>query len=393
MLKSKQIRDGVYWVGAADWNRRLFDALVPLPDGTSYNAYLVIGSEKTALIDSVDPAMSGVLLTHLEGVERIDYIVSHHAEQDHSGAIPAVLEKYPEAKVVTNEKARALLSTHLPISDDRFMIIKEGDTLDLGGKTLEFISTPWVHWPETFVSYLKEDRILFTCDLFGSHLATPELYSSKSEKVCEAVKRYYAEVMMPFRKIIRKNLEKISEYEIDIIAPSHGPVHNEPKVVMAQHREWVSDELKNIVVLPYVSMHGSTERMVDFLTEALTEEGIRVERFDLTVTDLGSFAISLVDAATLIVATPSFLTGAHPTVVSAAFLANALKPKLRYGAVIGSFGWGTRLVDQCTDLLKGLKLDYAEPVLIKGEPRDEAFAALSALAKDIKAKHDEAGII
>ncbi len=393
MLESKKMRDGVYWVGANDWDRRMFDALIPLPDGTSYNAYLVQGKEKTALIDSVDPLFADVLMNHIKDVAKIDYVISNHAEQDHSGTIPAVLSKYPAAKVLTHPKGKTLLMSHLSIDEERIEVVEDGDTLDLGGRTLEFIFMPWVHWPETMVTYLVEDRILFSCDLFGSHLATSKLYSSKEEKVTEAIKRYYAEVMMPFRSLIRKHLAKLDNFDIEIIAPSHGPVHNEPEFVIKSHKEWVGEENKNIVVMPFISMHGSTLSMVDYLTDALSEEGVEVVRYDLTVTDAGRYAVSLVDAATIVVATPSFLTGAHPLVVSAAFLANALRPKLKHGVVIGSYGWGTRMADQITDLMKGLKLDMFDPVLIKGAPVKENFEALDALAATIKAKHVELGIV
>ncbi len=392
MLESKKIKDGVYWIGANDWDRRIFDALIPLPDGTSYNAYLVQGNEKTAVIDSVDPVLSDVLMNHIKDVEKVDYIISNHAEQDHSGTIPALLSKYPNSKVLTHPKGKALLMSHLSIAEERIEEVADGETLDLGGRTLEFIFMPWVHWPETMVTYLREDRILFSCDLFGSHLATSKLYSSKEQKVTEAIKRYYAEVMMPFRSLIKKHLAKLDEYEIDIIAPSHGPVHNETKFVIESHKEWVGEENKNIVVMPFISMHGSTLRMVDYLTDALSEEGVEVVRYDLTVTDAGRYAVSLVDAATIVVATPSFLTGAHPLVVSAAFLANALRPKLKHGVVIGSYGWGTRMSEQITDLMKGLRLEIFDPVLIKGAPVRENFEALDALASTIKAKHVELGI-
>lgn len=392
MLKSKKIKDGVYWVGAVDFSRRLFDALVPLPDGTSYNAYLVKGSKKTALIDTVDPTMTATLMSHLDSVERIDYVVANHAEQDHSGAIPTVLRRHPEAKVVCNEKCRTLLMDHLPIDSERFIIVKDRESLELGGKTLEFISIPWVHWPETMATYLREDRVLFSCDLFGSHLATTELYSNREERVYEAIKRYYAEVMMPFRTIIGKHLDTLSEFEIDIIAPSHGLVHKDVEFVMDTHRGWVSDDHANKVVLPYVSMHGSTERMVDYLSEALQEEGIGVERFDLTVYDTGRYCSSLVDAATIVVASPTFLSGAHPNVISAVFLTNALRPKLQNAAIMGSFGWGSRMVDQIKGVLGGLKLDFIEPVMIKGEPKDGDIDSIVALAREIKKRHVEAGI-
>jgi len=147
------------------WNRRLFDSLIPLPDGTSYNAYLVQGSDKTALMDTVDPAWEGVLMSQLASVDRIDYVISHHTEQDHSGAIPAILEKYGQAVLVCSPKAKSLLVDHLDIAPERIKTVEDGQVLSLGDKTLQFIHTPWVHWPETMVTYLAEDRILFTWDL------------------------------------------------------------------------------------------------------------------------------------------------------------------------------------------------------------------------------------
>jgi flavorubredoxin len=158
-MKKRKIAENVYWLGAIDWERRLFDSLVPLPDGTTYNAYLIEGSEKTALLDTVDPPMADELMGQLSGVKRIDYIVSHHSEQDHSGTIPRVLAQFPQAKVVATDKAKGLLMDLLHIPGESFITVKDGETLSLGDKTLQFIHTPWVHWPETMVVYLKEDRI------------------------------------------------------------------------------------------------------------------------------------------------------------------------------------------------------------------------------------------
>ena len=329
-MKARRIRDGVYWMGAIDWDRRLFDGLIPLPDGTSYNAYLVRGTEKTVLLDTVDPSMVDSLLDQLKDVPKIDYVISHHAEQDHSGAIPTVLERYPEAKVLTNPQGKGLLTDHLHISEDGFTTVKNGEQLSLGGKTLEFIYTPWVHWPETMSTYLKEDKILFSCDFFGSHLATTSLYAGDDPVVVEAAKRYYAEIMMPFRRLIQKNLDKVEERDIDLIAPSHGPVYDKPAVIIDAYRDWSSENLRNAVVLPFVSMHGSTKKMVDHLVGALGEEGVAVHRFDMASADVGKLAIDLVDAATVVFATPTVLVGPHPLVLYAAHLANALRPKLKH---------------------------------------------------------------
>jgi flavorubredoxin len=391
----RQLKANVYSVGAIDWDRRLFDELIPLPDGTSYNAYLIRGSEKTALLDTVDPTKTEVLIENLvkAGTERIDYVVAHHAEQDHSGGIPDVLLLYPDAKVVTNPKCKAMLIDLLNIGDDRFITIDDGETLSLGDKTLQFIYIPWVHWPETMGTYLQEDKIFFPCDFFGSHLATSSLFVDDEATVYEAAKRYYAEIMMPFRTTIKNNLEKIKDLQIDMIATSHGPVYDRPEFIINAYKDWVSDEVKNEVVLPFVSMHGSTRKMVEYFVDALIERGITVKQFDLPVTDIGKLAISLVDAATIILGSSTVLAGAHPVVGYAAVLTNALRPKAKFASIIGSYGWGGKMAEQLTGLISNLKVEILKPVIAKGYPKDDDFEALEVLADEILAKHKELGIV
>ncbi len=385
----KKVKKDIYWVGAIDWDRRLFDELIPLPDGTSYNSYLIKGQEKTALIDTVDPTKEDVLLDNLDDleIEYIDYLVVNHAEQDHSGAIPIILELYSEAKVVTNEKCKKMLIDHLLIKEDRIVTVNDNDTLYLGGKTLRFIFAPWVHWPETMLTYLMEDKILFSCDLFGAHFAESNLWVDDESKVYFAAKRYYAEIMMPFRNNIKKYLERLNELEIKTIAPSHGQVYSRPEFILSAYKEWTSDEVKNEVIIPYVSMHGSVEEMVYILTEELIKNGITVKPFNLTKTDIGELAMALVDAATVIIASPTVLTGAHPQVVSAVYLANALRPKLRYASVIGSYGWGGKMLENVTAMIYNLKVEILSPVIIKGYPKEEDYNSLIRLAGEIKEKH------
>ena len=390
-MKARQIKTNVYWVGAIDWDRRLFDALIPLPDGTSYNAYLVQGSQKVALIDTVDPSTADVLMAYLEDVPVIDYVITNHAEQDHAGSIPRVLEKYRDAKVVTTPKGRDLLVALLLIPEDRFITVSEGETLSLGDKTLEFIHAPWVHWPETMLTYLREDKMLFPCDLFGSHLATTDLYVTNEGQVYEAAERYFAEIMMPFRTSIERHLEKLNSYKIDIIAPSHGPLYDKPSFILEAYRSWVLGSPKNIVVLPYISMHGSTQKMVEYFVGALADRGIMVKQFNLAATDIGKLAMALVDASTMVIGTPTVLVGPHPKVAYAAFLANALRPKLHFISIIGSYGWGGKAVEQLTGMIPNLKAEVLAPVLIKGFPRKEDFEALDNLASTIAKKHKEIG--
>jgi len=390
----RKINDDVFAVGAIDWDVRLFDRLIPLPDGTSYNSYLIKGSDKTALLDTVDPTKTTVLLDNIIrcGVERIDYIVSHHAEQDHSGSLPDVLLMFPDAKVVTNPKCKQMLMELLDIKDDSFITVEDGQTLSLGDKTLEFIYLPWVHWPETFGTYLKEDRILFPCDFFGAHLATSSLYADDQATVYESAKRYYAEIMMPFRQQINKNIAKLEGRKIDIIAPSHGPVHNRPEFIVNAYKDWASDTVKNEVIIPYVSMHGSTANMVSYFVDALIQRGITVKQFELATIDIGKLAMALVDAATVVIGSPTVLIGPHPSAAYAAFLANALRPKVKFASVIGSYGWGGKMVEQLTALMPNLKAEILEPVVVKGHPKEDDYAALDRLADNILAKHKELNI-
>src|SRR4030065_573857 len=200
----------------------------------------------------------------------------------------------------------------LCIDEDKFVTVDDGQTLSLGNKTLQFIYIPWVHWPETFGTYLQQDKIFFPCDFFGSHLATSSLFVEDEALVYEAAKRYYAEIMMPFRTAIKNNLEKIKNLEIDIIASSHGPVYDNPKFIIDAYKDWVSDNVKNEVVLPYISMHDSTRKMVEHFVDALIERGITVKQFNLTEADIGKLAMSLVDAATIVIGSPTVLIAAHP---------------------------------------------------------------------------------
>ncbi|MBW2249263.1 MAG: FprA family A-type flavoprotein [Deltaproteobacteria bacterium] len=388
-MKARKIKDRIYWMGSVDWDRRLFDSLIPLPDGTSYNAYLIEGSEKTVLLDSVDSQMADELLAQLEGVSKIDYVISHHAEQDHSGTIPQVLEKYPEARLISTPKAKGLLMDLLPIPEESFITVKDGETLSLGDKTLKFIHAPWVHWPETMVTYLKEDKILFSCDFFGSHIATTDLFVTDEGRVCEAAKRYYAEIMMPFRKIIGKNLEKLSSYDIEMIAPSHGQIFQRPKFIIDAYREWTLGPVRNTVVLPYVSMHASTKQMVDYLVSSLVEKGVGVEQFNLGVTDIGKLAMALVDAATIVIGTPTILSGPHPYAAYGAFLANAIRPKAKFLSIIGSYGWGGKTVEILAGMIPNLKVEVIDPVLCKGVPSTDDLKALDDLATTIAEKHKE----
>ncbi len=392
-MKAREISTHISLLGAIDWNRTLFDSLIPLPHGTSYNAYLVKGSNKTALLDAADPSLQDQLMEQLEEVPTVDYVIAHHAEQDHSGALPLVMAKYPAAKLLCSQKGSGMLQDLLDLPADRIQVVADGETLSLGDRTLEFIYTPWVHWPETMCSYLREEKTLFSCDFFGSHLATSQIFAGDDPLVYLSAKRYFAEIMMPFRVPITKNLERLGAFEIERICPSHGPVYDKPLWIVEAYRDWVSGPPKNEVVLPYISMHHSTAMLVKRMAGALAEKGVRVKVFDLTVTDVGELAMALVDAATVVVGTPIVLGGAHPLVSYALNLASLLKPKARFAAFLVSYGWGAGAVERLPGLIDGLKVEALPGVVVRGMPRQAEMEAVDALAEQIAAKHRELGLI
>ena len=386
-----ELAPDVYSVGSLDWNRTLFDAFIGLPRGTSYNAHLVRGSEKTALLNAVDPEKEEELVTHLIRlkVSHIDYIVALHTEQDHVGSIPMLLELFPAATVLCTQSGMELLGHHLGVDPERCKVISDNEEVSLGNKTLQFMITPWVHWPDTMLAYCPEDKILFSCDLFGSHYVTSDLFVTDFAEEEVLAKRYFAEIMMPFRTTITEYLDRLQAKEIEIIAPSHGPCVKPASYIIDLYRTWTSDETKNLVVIPYVSMHGSVERMVHHLADVLIEHGIGVQLYDLTTSDTGDIAASLVDARTLILGASTMLFGPHPLAASVAFVANMVRPKTKYLGVIGSYGWGSRTVEVLSELTATMQAERLDPVYIKGAPDEKAYDALDALAQVIIEKHQE----
>jgi flavorubredoxin len=394
-MSVRSICPDVYFIGINDWDRQVFDALVPLPLGTSYNSYVVKGDQKVAIIDTVEAYKSEEFFERLNqlNLPRVDYVISLHAEQDHSGVIPELIKIYPECQIVTNAKCKDLLESFYHLSSDRIMVVGEGDVLSLGNKTLRFILAPWVHWPDNMFVYLKEDNILFSTDFFGAHIADSNMFVQDKCRVYDAAKRYYAQIMMPFRTHVKNSLKKTEELDLKFIAPSHGQVYDDPKFIMDAYREWSADTVKNEVIVPYVSMHGSTRKMVEYLVDKLIERGITVKPFNLETADTGELAMAMVDAATLVVGSSACLVGPHPKAVYAAYLVNSLRPKTKVVSLIGSYGWGSKLIENVKSLISNIKAEVLDPVVVKGYPTAEGFADLERLADQILEKHKEMGLL
>ena len=390
----KLIKDGVYYCGVEDFGRKIFDQLIPLPHGTTYNSYYIEGDKKRALIDTSYSKTIKEFIENLNGKgEFIDYVIANHAEGDHSEALVKVLQMNPNAKVVTNKKCMDLLIDQYAIPENKFQIINDGDEISLGNKTLRFHLAPWVHWPDTMFTHLVEDNILFTCDFLGAHITynQGQFYAQETQEYLLSAKRYYAEIMMPFRPHCRKYLDKIKQINPSMICPSHGGVYKNPDFILNAYYEWTADTPKNKVVIPYVSMYQNTERMVDRLAEKLKEEDVEVHKFDLISDDILDLAVVLVVAATVVFGASMVLAMPHPYAFFGVYLTNALRPNVKFMSILGSYGWGGNLVgkiEENTNLLQVEKLDY---ITVKGRAKQEDMERIDALAHTIAQKHKEIG--
>lgn len=394
-MKFQEIKNNVFYCGLNDEDRVIFDELIPLEHGTSYNSYLVVGSEKTAIIDTMYPPKSDEYLKNLDenGITKVDYLIANHGEQDHSGTLPKLIEKYPDAKVVTNPTCKTNLMEMLFIPEDRIMTIKNEEELSLGDKTLKFIFAPNVHWPDTMFTLIKEDNLLCTCDFLGAHYTFDDVFAVPSEELEKSAKRYYAEIMMPFRVMCKKYTKMIKDMNVDMILPSHGPVHKNPDYILDLYTDWTSDLGKNLVLLPYVSMYGSTEDMIDYLKSELAKHGIESIKHDIITDDLGDLAMALVDGTTIVLGTSMVVAGPHPASVNIAYIASILKPKAKFASFVGSYGWGGNLFGILGDILAKLRLDVIEPVIVKGKPTTDDFKKLDDMVQSIVEKHKSLGLL
>ena len=384
------ITKNVFWVGSRDWNRKLFDALIPLPRGTTYNSYLVLGEEKKVLIDTVNPGFEKELDEKIRKVidpADIDYVVMNHAEPDHAGSIPYVMSINSKAKLITTSRGAKMAQTFYGVPESRLKTVHDGETIPLGGKSLRFIEAPMLHWPETMFTYLPEDRILFPCDFFGSHVAQG-LYDDEVDDLLVFAQKYFGEIMMPFRFNGQKAMEKIKDLQIEVIAPSHGPIHKNPERILQAYRKWVNGETKKKVVIVYATMWNSTEKMIRPIADTLASEGVETVWHNLAVADIGDVAKDLVDSRAVVLGTPTVLGGAHPLAVYAAYLVRALKPPTKFAVVLSSYGWAGGAIKHVQETLGQTKMEIVGALEINGPPTEGDINKMvefgKALAKKIK---------
>lgn len=362
-MKAIKIKDDVYFVGAFDWNLRNFHGL-DVETGTTYGAYLIL-DEKVTLIDTVKVGFEQELLQRISSVidpKKIDIIIANHGEPDHSGSVKIMHELVPNAKIyasVNGEKSLKGIFGDLPIT-----AVKNGETLNIGKRTLTFYHTQMVHWPDNMVTYSSEDKILFSNDVFGQHMAPSKLFDSfyPKEQVLYQAKKYYVNIVSPYNKMAKKALEALAGLDIELIATAHGVVFKDyiPDV-KALYASLVNNEKQNKAVVVYDSMWGSTKVMAKAIAEAFMEKGILVYLYNVNETDQSVIFTEVVDAKYLAVGSPTFNNGILPSIAGFLTYIKGLIPQDMKTISFGSYGWGGQSPELIAKELAGLNLEPLVP--------------------------------
>lgn len=376
---------GVYSVGVKDPDLAIFDIVIPTEHGTTYNAYLVKGSEKTALIDCVKRPFAAEFFKHIEEIcplTSIDYVVINHSEPDHSGALADLLQRHPEVEVLLTRPAKSFVD-NLVNQTYRHRVVKDGEELPLGGKTLSFVDAPFLHWPDTMLTWLKEDRLLFTCDFLGAHYASDVDFNDELADPAAARKAfefYYATIMRPYKEHILKAAKRVRELSPAMIAPSHGPIlRKDPLSYLAYYEERASilsntQEVRVPVV--YVSAYGNTEAMARKVAEGLTEGGVTPILLNAVTSGIPAIIDEFERASGFLIGTPTLNADVpHPIlelVASLVFLNMRGKP----ASVFGSYGWSGEAIRTVQDILLSMRMKVGpDPIKVRMSPSTEELEA------------------
>ncbi|MDR0306300.1 MAG: hypothetical protein LBI42_05610 [Chitinispirillales bacterium] len=387
MFKPRAVRDNVFWFGAVRWEKGVSHTLSQLHDGSSSNCYFLRGSDSNALIDTAPAACGDPLLEQLREVDSIGYVVVQNASFECCGMLPDIMALYESSLVVCTEQCASILNANFGIDPTRIRTVKSGDTLSLGTKTFTFIELPPTPWPGSMCSFVQEDHLFFSGSLFSAHFATSDLYAYDRVRIYPGAKRFFAENFMPFMALLKPYIQLIESFEPSLIAPAHGPLHYDAPFIINAYKNWLNDNPKNFVALPYVSMHGSTKRMIDYLVRELSSFSIPVQPINMALNGQDALACALLDAATIVFGSPTIHSGPHPLMVQTASIVNGLKPKAFNCAVVGSYGFESMMPKMLTGLLNSLNVQHLKPLLCRGIPGEKDYAALEKLAEEIAENH------
>ncbi len=393
MYKPEKIKEGIYWVGAQNPDLRIFDVIMKTQWGTSYNSYLIKGSEKTAVVDSVKETFLDEQVSRISqvcDVSSIDYIVCNHTEPDHSGALGQLLKLAPKAVVLCSKPAsvflRSILNTHFECR-----VVTDGETVDLGGKTLKFISAPFLHWPDSIFTYVPEDAALFSGDVFGFHFSTEKVFDDLtplSDEMLASQKYYFDVIMGPFKNYVLDAVKKVRPLRIDVIGPSHGPVlRGNPKDAVDRYEEWAFDILhKNDpkrVYIGYVSCYGYTRTLAEAIYNTVSEAGFDAEMEDVSKTDSDACAAKIHSSDAFAIGSPTINRDALKPVWDVLTSVSTYIVKGKPAAVFGSFGWSGESIKFLSERLRNVGADVIGTCSAKLKPDEKEIEEAEKLGKAI----------
>ena len=382
-----EVTDNVYWVGAVDWTIRDFHGYAT-ERGTSYNAFLVM-ADKVALIDTVKAPFHEEMMSRIASLvnpEEIAYVISNHAEMDHSGCLPRAIEQIKPEKVFASEKGAKALEAHFHWDRD-ITVVKDGEQLSLGNTTLSFIETPMLHWPDSMFTFFEEEGVLFSQDAFGMHLASSQRFADEvDDGVLEYEgARYFANILLPFAALVPPVLEKASTLDISIIAPDHGPIWRKHLGRITNlYATWAAQQPACKAVIVYDTMWGSTESMAKAIEDGLVAEGAQVRSMRAREHHRSNIATEMLDAGALIVGSPTLNNNMFPAVADVLTYLKGLKPKNRIGTMFGSYGWSDVVVKQLGDFLSAMKVQLVgEGISSRYVPDKDTLAQCRALGRQV----------
>lgn len=383
------IKDGVKWVGAVDWAVRDFHGYSTYK-GTTYNSFLVL-DDKVALFDGVKKPFTKDLLHNIHKIielGKIDYLVVNHVEPDHSGAIPELIEKIKPEKVFCSGRGKKALLDHYHCEDWPYEVVESGQELKLGKKTVQFLETRMLHWPDSMMSYLKEDALLISSDGFGQHWATSERFNDEVERgeLMAHAAKYYANILLPYSNLVKKLVEDVQKMDlkIDMIAPDHGLIwRKDPLQIVEAYYRWSKQETVEKALVVYDTMWHSTEMMAKAIADGLIEKGVSVKVVDLAVEHRSDIITQLLDAKAIVLGSSTLNNGMLPRMADLLCYMKGLKPVNKIAAGFGSYGWSGEAPKLITKALEEMKLQTLAPVSVQFAPTHEFLKKCVDLGREI----------
>lgn len=375
MFNPVKIKENIYWVGAIDWDLRVCGAY-NTPHGTTYNAYLIL-DEKVTLIDTVKTGFENEMFSRIREViepSAIDYLICQHAERDHSGAIPAFLEAAPKAKIIATQLCKDALLNHFGREFAYHKIVRTNDTFNTGRNNFRFIEAKMLHWPDNMFTYLKEEKMLFSNDVFGGHMASAGRFDDEADNLwmSEATK-YFAVIVSVYAPLVREKLEEIEKMhlEIEMIAPAHGLIWRRPQAIIDAYRRWSSGQAQQKVVIAYDTMWQSTQMMAYEIARGIMEEDVEVKVFNLRVSDWTLIISEIIESRLILIGSPTLNMGMYPSVGGFLTFLKGIRPVNKKAAAFGSFGWGKGAVGQIEAELRSMHFEVMKGLEIKYVPRQK----------------------